>query len=240
MSKLHLAPDKRFQEIIVLVPFFGAKEKSLARHVHYLNELGYDCLTFSLKDRWKDLPKNLISRRLQFGLKHAWSDQIEDILNELSGRKIVFSFSNPCASAIEAIARRSALDISGLICDSGPSGKLWHSMVNFYTHQQPLKTFPLRASMAALTAFLWHPRYFEVIHEDLNKFPKGFRILSIRGWKDKLITAAMIDAIFEPHENIDWQKLSLPKAEHLNGLKDFPDEYKPTVSQFLKEISNAI
>lgn len=240
MSKLHSASQKKFQETVLLVPFFGAKAKQLQKHIDYLNELGYDCFTFVLKDNWRDLPKNLISTRLQFGLRHVWSDQIEKVLNELKGPKIVYSFSNPSASAIEAIARRSAQDISGLICDSGPSGQIFHSLVGFFTHQQPLKIYPLQATAALLSTLFWDPRFSEALHKDMTQFPKGFRILSIRGWKDKLVTPAMIDKVFQPHKQIEWQKLSLPGAVHLNGLKDFPDEYKPAVSQFLKEISSPI
>lgn len=237
MSKLHLAPNKRFRETILLVPFFGAEKSHLQRHIDYFNDLGYNCLTFVLKDSWQDLPKNLISSRFQFGLRHVWTDQIEKALNETKGQKILFSFSNPSASAIEAIARRSAQDIAGLICDSGPSGQIFNSMIGYFTHQQPLKIYPLKAAAAALTSFLWDPRFSIVLHQDLAQFPKGFRVLSIRGWKDKLITPTMIDRVFQPHEQIEWQKLSLPDAGHLNGLKDFPDEYKPIVSQFLREVS---
>jgi hypothetical protein len=50
----------------------------------------------------------------------------------------------------------------------------------------------------------------------------------------------MIDKVFEPHGQIDWQKLSLPQAGHLNGLKDFREEYAPVVAQFLKEISKPV
>lgn len=230
-------PLKKFSETVILVPFFGAKKKSLRRHVQFLHELGYDCVIFELNDHWQDMYKHIFSAEMEFGLKHVWTDQIEQILNEVPGRKIVFSFSNPSASAIEAIARRHANDIAGLICDSGPSANLRASMVNYFTYEEPIKLFPLKALASALTAFAWHPKFQQTIHEDLAKFPEHFRVLSIRGWKDKLITPDMIDKVFEPHGQIDWQKLSLPQAGHLLGLKDFHDEYSPTVTQFLRDIS---
>lgn len=234
------APEKKFQETILLVPFFGAKKKNLHRHAEFLNRLGYDCVLFHLLDRWQQLPTNFLSSKSQFGLKHVWADQIEALLNEIPGNKIIFSFSNPSASAIEATSRRNATDIKGMICDGGPSSQLWHSMVNFFTHEQSLYFFPLKALAAAATASLWHPRFLQVIHDDLKKFPKGFRILSIRGWKDPLITPKMIDQVFEPHSQIDWKKLSLPEGTHLNGLKDFPQEYEPAVEAFLGEISTPL
>src|SRR6185312_363257 len=185
-------PLKKFSETVVLVPFFGAKKKSLRRHVEFLHELGYDCVIFELNDNWREMYKNIFSAEMQFGLKHVWTDQIEQILNEVSGRKIIFSFSNPCASAIEAVARRHANDITGMICDSGPSANLRASMVNYFTYEEPIHPYPLKAIAAALTAFSWHPQFLQTIHDDLSQFPESFRVLSIRGWKDKLISPDMI------------------------------------------------
>jgi hypothetical protein len=233
----HRSPHKKYQETVLLVPFFGAEKKNLQRHAEFLNELGFDCVVFDLHDDWGQLAHNFLSSKMQFGLKHIWADQIEALLNEIPGNKIIFSFSNPSASAIEAIARRHAADINGLVCDGGPSGQLWSSMVNYFTHETPLPFYPLKAAIAFASASLWHPHFLKVIHEDLAQFPKGFRLLSVRGWKDPLITPKMIDMVFEPHKQLDWQKLSIPEGKHLNGLKDHPDLYVPAVRQFLKEIA---
>lgn len=236
----HRSSHRKFRETVLLVPFFGGEQKNLKRHVDFLNDSGFDCVTFDLRDNWTEVAGNFLSSKLQFGLKHVWADQIEALLNEIPGDKIIFSFSNPSASAIEAIAKRHAADIKGLICDGGPSGQLWHSMLNYFTHETPLPFLPLKAAAAFATASLWHPHFLKVIHQDLEKFPKGFRVLSIRGWKDPLITPKMIDMIFEPHHQIDWQKLSLPEGKHLNGLKDHPELYNGPVAQFLAEIGSGL
>ncbi len=233
------SPHKKFQETVLLVPFFGAEKKNLRRHIEFLNESGFDCVLMELRDNWSGIATNLFSSQMEFGLKHIWADQIEGILNEIPGDKIIFAFSNPSASAIEAVARRHAADVKGLICDGGPSGQLWHSMVNYFTHEISLVLYPIKAAAALLTASLWHPHFLEVISQDLEKFPKGFRVLSIRGWKDPLITPKMIDMVFEPHTQIDWQKLSIPEGKHVDGLKEHPEEYKAPVLQFLKEIATA-
>lgn len=232
--------NKKYEETVLLVPFFGADKKNLQRHTEFLNEIGFDCVIFDLQDSWTDVATQFVSSRSVFGLKHVWADQVEGLLNEIPGKKIVFSFSNPSASAMEALARRRCQDISGLICDCGPSGQLWHSMMSFFTNEAPVPTYPLKAALAATTAVLWHPRFLEAVHQDLNQFPENFRVLSIRGWKDQLITPKMIDMAFEPHKQLDWQKLSLPEGEHLNGLKDFPHEYKPPVTQFLQEVAKPL
>lgn len=227
------AEKKKFAETVLLVPFFEGKIPALRRHVEFLNELGFDCVAFELHDQIALDGRNIFSSDFSFGMKHVWSDQIERMLNEIPGKKIVFSFSNPSASAIEAIARRHAQDVTCLVCDSGPSGDFVKSLVNFFTYYKPLKTSPLRLLASATVSFLWHPKFSATIQDDLAQLPEGFRILSIRGWKDKLITPDMIDKVFEPHPHLYWQKLSLPQAGHLNGLKDFAEDYSPAVSEFL-------
>ncbi|MFN7825640.1 MAG: hypothetical protein ACK5P6_09785 [Pseudobdellovibrionaceae bacterium] len=229
------APHKKYQETVVLVHFYGARKSSLKRHIEWLNEIGYDCVFFELLDTPKKVKTFLFSSQLNFGIKNIWTDQIEAILNTIPGKKIIFSFSNPSAAAIAAIVRRGAFDISALICEGGPSGDLWKSFYNYFTYEQPLKFYPLIAGAATLTNILWHPHSNEQLQHAVAQLPQSFPILSIRGWKDPLISPQMIDKVFEKHSHLDWQKLSLPLGGHLNGLKDFPHEYKPAVEQFMKE-----
>lgn len=231
------ASSKKFDETILIVPFFGSEKENLKKHWEFFNSLGYDCVIFSLhKGLWKGGPLPVAANGA-LGIKHAWADQVEQLLNEIPGKKIVFAFSNPSCSAIEAIARRHAVDVKGLACDSGPSGQFWSSMEAYFKHEEPIKFLPLRWAAASVTSLFWSPRLDKEVHEDIEKLPKGFPILSIRGWRDPLIPPEHIDKVFEPHPRIDWRKLSLPEAVHLNGLRDFPDDYKPAVTQFLAEIS---
>lgn len=234
--------NKKMNELIILVPFYKARLLALKRHIEFLNDLGYDVFHFHLKVErdLKSLEKNLFSSREVFGLKHVWADQIEHIFNFFPQNKIVFSFSNPSASAIEAIARRHATDIKGLICDSGPSSNLFESMISYYGSEEPISFAPLRYLAAFGTTLLWSPKYKTVFHSDLEKLPEHFKILSIRGWKDKLISPQNIDNVFDPHLQLDWQRLSLPKAGHLNGLRDYPEEYIDPVKKFLFTISSPL
>jgi hypothetical protein len=235
----HRTHNKKFQETILLVPFFGGSPKQLHKHVEFCNDLGFDCVTYKIKPLPKRVTESLFSSKSTFGMKHVWADQIEQLLNEIPGRKIVFSFSHPSASAIEAIARRHAADINGLVCDSGPSGEPLNSIFNYFTFEDRISFLPLRWVTATISTLTWNPNFNSAIQDDLSNLPPEFRVLSIRGWKDKLISPHQIDKVFEPHTHLDWQKLSLPQAGHLNGLKDFPDEYKNPVQQFLKEIATS-
>jgi pimeloyl-ACP methyl ester carboxylesterase len=231
------AKVKKYQETIVLVPFFGGQKHQLRRHSEFVGSIGFDSVIFDLKF---NVDSRLFTADARFGMKHIWADQIEKILSELPGRKILYAFSNPSASAIEAVARRGAADIAGLVCDSGPSGRLNQSMMNYYKFEKPIRLLPLRMLAAWAGTLVWNPQFLSAIHHDLEKLPKGFPILSIRGWKDVLISPDQIDLVFDAHPDLDWTKLSLPKAGHLNGLKDFRQDYVTPVETFLSKVATPL
>lgn len=227
------ASQKRFCEIILVVPFFGSEPHQLTRHVDLFNALGFDVFLVNLQFNydWSKLP---ISSKMNFGLKHIWADQIESVLNSLQGDKIIFSLSNPTAGAIEAIARRRANDVKALICDSGPSKQVLKSILRLYTKEKPLPFLPWNIARSSLDYLMISPSFSKDLDSDLAQFPKDFPILSIRGWRDNVIPSSYIDEVFEPHPHLAWQKLGLPEAEHLNGLRDYPEEYTPPVKKFLE------
>jgi pimeloyl-ACP methyl ester carboxylesterase len=239
-GELHRAGEKKYLETVLIVPFYGAKKSALHRHVSFLNDLGYDVAVFSILKESRTLQKSLFSSKEYFGMMHIWADQVEALLNALPGKKIIFAFSNPSASAIKAIARRNAVDVTGLVCDSGPANNMFDSLINYFTFEEPLRFMPLKFLAAAGSRLMWSSELSAGVHRDLDALPKDFKILSIRGWKDRLITTHNIDQVFEPHLNIDWQKLSLPQAGHLNGLRDFKEEYAEPVQKFLQSISHRL
>jgi hypothetical protein len=239
-GEFHPANKKKYRETVVMVPFYGAKKSSLKRHIDFVNELGYDCAVFRLKFRLNEFDGTLFSSQSELGVKHIWADQVEGLLNALPGNKIIYAFSNPCASAIEAVSRRHAADITGLVCDSGPASDLFKSMLSYYQYEEPIASFPLRLAKSIAMSLIWSPNFKAAVHADLANLPAGFKILSIRGWKDKIISAQDIDKVFDPFGAIDWQRLSLPQAGHLNGLRDFSEEYIPAVKDFLRSISTAV
>jgi len=236
-GEYYRAKHRKYQPVVVLVPFYGANKHSLHRHIEFLNESGFDAVTFTLVKESRTLNKSIISARELIGLKHIWADQIEAILNSVPGKKIIFAFSNPSASAIEAIVRRNGSDILGLICDSGPTANIVSSMLNYFTYEEPVRLFPIKLLASVGISLIWAFDFGKSLATDLGIFPDRIPLLSIRGWKDKIISTADIDKVFEPHKALQWQKLSLPKAGHLNGLRDFADDYKPKVLDFLISLS---
>lgn len=235
---------KPSSHLVFFVHFLGGHKKVLKRHVEFVNELGFDAYVFNVNDSWKDYSYVPVSQKSKkFGLKHVMADQIENHLNLFPHykNKIVFAFSNIAASAMEAIARRIELkkckDIKGMICDSGPGLDFMSASYNLIKHQFKVTSFVSRLVRTPILAYGWSPQLNKDIYSDLEKFPKNFPLLSIRGWRDLLISPQSIDQVFEPHKNLKWKKLNLPEAGHINGLRDFPSEYCPAVESFLEQFN---
>lgn len=243
-GELFKSRHKKFQEVVFFVHFYNGHKKALIRHIRFMNQLGYDAYAFNIQFKLKDhqyLPYSETSQKL--GLKHGIAEQIRQhldiVTNSLNYTQIhMFAFSNIAACAIEAMAyhpNREQL-FSSLICDSGPSYEFVKSAYNLYTHSEPIR-WPLRMIAAPIFSRIWSPELNNDTPQHLDKMKEGFPVLSIRGWKDKLISPKDIDQIFQPCQKIHWQKLSLPEAEHLTGLRDFSQDYKPVVEEFLKNHS---
>lgn len=234
----YYAKNKKFSETIFFVHFYEGSKLLLKRHIELVNELGFDAFAFNLLNN-KEYFKNPISRRKEIGIKHVYSDQIEFLLNAIAGKKIIFAFSNPSASAIEAMYLRHCSDTTALICDSGPSGKFVKSFFNLFRNYKENNLIQTLAKSVFVPIF-WSRHLHKDVSQQLASFPKGFPILSIRGWKDDLIPPDHIDSLFEGHPNLSWRKLSLPQAGHLNGLKDFRENYTNGVRNFLLEVATPI
>ena len=237
-GELFPSKDKKYQELIFFVPYFEGSKKALKKHIELVNDLGFDAFIFKAHDHFSimDLP---ITSELKFGIQYQITNQIENLLNLIQGKKIVFAFSALGNTAIEAIAKRNANDIQALICDSGPTAEFIKSIYNFLEHKKH-STLIKRLIQWPIYTLAWNPSLKNNLHENLKRFPKNFKILSIRGWKDKLMPAAYIDAVFEPHAHLDWRKLSFPKSDHLQGLTDSPEEYKKGLEKFLNEVATEI
>ena len=240
-GELFLAPQRKSETLIFFAHHFQGHKKSLRRHIEFVNELGFDAYAFNLNDSPKNhyyLPYSHISKK--FGMKHALADQIEQHFNLLSDykTKVIFAFSNVTGCCIEFMARHFTsghTDIKALICDSGPGGKFIYSAFQLLEYQMGIKSLPLKILGTPFVALGWAPSLHKDIRSDLEKFPMHFPLLSIRGWKDPMISPKHIDEIFEAATKLKWQKCGLPQAAHLNGLRDFPSEYKPAVITFLQE-----
>jgi predicted alpha/beta hydrolase family esterase len=231
----HSSPESALKPTLIFVPFFGGESTSLKKHFEFATALGLQWKFVDLNfDFLKFAMKPISARAHQFGMKSQWADQIELVLNETPGPKILFSFSTPTVAAIECIRRRHGHDVLALIADGGPSGELWNSIMNLMNSESKFPTWALRATLTTAATFCVEAKFKNISFDDLQQFPENFQILSIRGWKDPLISPRQIDMVFAPHSQLKWQKLSLPEGGHLNGLKAFPEDYKSGVERFLR------
>lgn len=232
-GKYHLSGERKFEPVIVFVHFFGGSQKYMYRHVRWVNELGFDAVTFNLsfnKKTW--IAKCPMALNRKFGLKYIWADEIENVLNCIKGPLIIYAFSGPAACAVEVIAR-TGNKVRGLICDSGPFLETLKCNRNLLTYEYVIKNSFIRISASLGLVFLWGMRHRRDMYKDFKSFPKNFPILSIRGCKDMLVPVSAIEAAFKGHEHLNIEVFSLKEAGHLNGLKSFPLEYKARVKKFL-------
>ena len=242
------AAVKKFREVVVIVHHYGGDKHSFSRHVDWLNELGYDVITFDLPVRSlshiaRSLPFN---KNWDFGLRHVWADKIETVLGHLPEEKIIFSFSFSSAAALMAIGQRHAIDVKGWICEGGPFLQVDTGIFNLFSNEDlspaflkrisnmKIKKYFAKFAAAAIGGF----GYEKNGKSQLNYLPENFPILSIRSEKDELVKPQMIDQFFNGRsQNQNFAKLELSHAGHLLGLKQEPDIYKNRVQEFLMSVS---
>lgn len=214
--------------LIVFIHFYGGHQRVLKRHIKMVNELGYDAFAFNIPSQ-HDLTLKMFSSG-GWGLKHIYAKMISYYLDQLPGEKIVYSFSNPSASAIESITDRlQKNDVKAFICDSGPSGKFMKSAWNLAIQQQQ------NPWLMMFFSFFWSLFFQRDVNKQLRKWPKGFPVLSIRPLNDVVIPPDHIEEIFKGilHLNL---KAYLPQAGHLNALKLNHEEYTFKINEFLNSI----
>lgn len=219
---------------IILVPFFGAKPAQLLRHEAFFKKHNYSVTIVKLSQRWTPY----IGENGKFGMKSKWTDEISQVLDQVQGPKVVFAFSNPGASAIEAIVRRTQGDVLGLICDSGPSGDFYQSVLGLLEHHIKIKNVLIRFPMSIVFYMFWSPGWNQQVKNEVAKLAANFPILSIQCGEDLLISPTQIDQAFAAHPKLKMKKLILPQVAHLMGLRQNPEIYQAAVLNFLTELKD--
>lgn len=231
------SPDKKYRETIILVHHYGGNIRALKRHQEFYNDLGFDCVGFNLSfQNIHNLNKWPLTADFKFGPRAVWVEEIERILNAVSGPKIVVSFSFPSIAAAQAIARRWASDVKAWICEGGPFIQVWRCYWNYLKHERNVQNPMLLSTITSLFyQLLSGAKVEEDLQAALQKMPAGFPILNIRGWQDPLVPLSAIEGAFQETYKTNFQTLSLPHSGHIDGLKTDTDEYTMKVSTFLKE-----
>jgi hypothetical protein len=240
-GELLRATRKQFAETIVFVPFYFGKKENMKRHAQFANELGFDCVIFNLTSNLVFAISKFLPNILNgWGIKHLWTQEILKILDAVDGEKILFAFSNPSSSALEAAEIRKAKDIKAIICDGGPFYDLLMCNWNFFAKEFKIPTLPGKIAANAFARSIWSIEHEKELEKSLNSLPKKFPVMSIRGWQDHLVPPTAIEKAFHGHDQIDLEILNLPQGGHMDGLKKFPEVYKPRVEAFLKSVGTKV
>lgn len=205
------------------------------RHFQYLNDKGFDCVTFDLLLGSEEQPTQWHAdlKYLYKGIFYLWTRQIRAVLNSIEGPKIVYAFSGPSLSALWASQGRS--DIKKVICDGGPFHNIYSNTKNFFRDVVGIKNKVLNKAFAFVGTALWGIQPLRKLHQVLSLWPKAIPILSIRGEADNIVSLESIQQVFAPHPNLNLTVLQLKHGKHLDGLRDFPEEYKACLQPFIKQ-----
>lgn len=235
------AETKRFHEPIVFVHHYGGSKRTLIRHIKLANQLGFDAVAFSLLLNDFKAPNTLpMTPDFRLGARHVWAEQIAAILNQLGGKKIVFSLSMPTNSVFEALADREATGISAVICDGGPFLQLKTCVSNLYRVERGFRSrLLLNTVTKASLAFYGHgleeeaPQFIECL-------PEGLPVLSLRGENDPLVPASAIDDFFASARDLAITKHEFQGTGHVNAVKMAKEEYAKIVGEFLERVGTKI
>jgi pimeloyl-ACP methyl ester carboxylesterase len=235
MTSTHYHPAKvqKFSPTVVFVHHMWGSHKTTRRHQLLVNELGYNCISFDLLfgSQIKTIfPSPLILSAYK-GIFHLWMRQIHGVLDQISGEKILYSFSGPCLSSLWAASERQ--DIKKVICDGGPFEQIYSNTKNFFIHEMGIKQPALNSLAAFAGTALWGLSPLDKLHRALEIWPHDRPILSVRGKLDPIVAIDSIDAVFRQHPHLNLKLLEIEQGQHLDGLKRFPKVYKPAISDFL-------
>lgn len=223
--RLSRARTRSFKETIVFIHHFGGHGASTKRHQEFVNELGFDCVSFTLDCEWKP--------SMDMTLREVWAEQLSSVLDQTPGDKIIYSFSSLSMTVPYVLVEDGRRDIRAWICDGGPFLEMFHCFQNYYTYQKKLTGFENYLATVIGYVVIGAVGLGRKAKHWLQNFPPDFPVLSIRAGRDKLVPARAIEKFFVGAKGLKLQRLEIPEAQHLEGLKNFPEVYKPVVKDFL-------
>lgn len=217
---------------VVFVHNMYGSYRTFHRHVKLMNEKGYSTVTFDLvhASSNKEMSQPELFSKKSFMYKR-WVEQITDVLDSIPGRKVVFSLSGPSISAFIAASPRK--DIEKYICDGGPFREFFECTYRMFTIEKPIASPFKRWLTTAGACLVWGPFAFRHLTEALSKWDPKIPVLSIRGKLDPIVHPENIAHVFENQNHINLRVYDIEKGQHLDGLKNFPEEYSKVVLSFL-------
>jgi len=242
------SPSKRHKEIVVFIHHFGGSKKTTRRHQKLILDEGYDCVIFNLYyhsfdsglSQWKRVGK-FFTHFLTFhkNFIHSWSFQLNEVLNQIPGQKILFSLSSPSTSVVGVLGHYKRTDIQGWVCDCGPFLDAWSCFRNYNSLLANIKN-PFLLYLINASAFVMFGGigYKARMKSWLSQFPMNFPVLSLRCEKDLLVPPTSIDKFFNISNALRIFRHTFKDLGHLEGIKRAPQEYRQVLVQFLQACKN--
>lgn len=233
-GQYHKSGNRKYNVLIVLIHHLGGVPEQFKYHVEFLNQNGFDVYTcpffLSGKEHWKAFFPMM--KKNKIGIVETWAKELEQQLNDLSGNKIIFSFSYPSLSALLIASERK--DIKALICDGGPFSHLISASWRFFTYHLKTNNIFLKFYLVGKMYFAFYDKFAWKKVKQLN-LPHHFPILSFQGEKDQLIPPLFINDFFKKIKHVNLNVCRLPNSSHLEGLKQDRKLYVEAVFNFLKK-----
>lgn len=237
------AAPKKFRETIVFTHHYGGSATAFRRHQEFVAGLGYDSVAFDYLYNDKATTSRLIPlvRGMRDGVNEVWPKQLNDVLDSIDGGKFIFSFSFPSCATLHLLSRSKRQDVHGWLCDGGPFMQPWRGLGNFFRHSMPnLDVFRLFFVTSVGYLYMGGPKYTAMMRHWILNWPLQIPILSIRAGRDALVPTEMIDGVFRENPSLNLTVFNLPEAEHMLGLKKFPEIYGEHLQKFLLPLSTVV
>ena len=235
----HPAYNKKHTSSIILIHHLGGVPEQLKNHIDFLNQNGFAVYSYPTflngKSQWKDfLP---LLKKTKAGVVKIWTEELEEVLDQCPGNKILFSFSFPSLAALLAASRRK--DIKAVICDSGPFSYLFLVTWRFFTYYQSISNIFLKIYLTSQMYLTFKAAYIKKdIQKQLPNIPINFPVLSIQSLKDQQVPPSYINRFFSKIKKVRLTVCLLKHSAHLQGLKTETNFYIKNILNFLNKISS--
>lgn len=222
--------------VIVFIHHVGGSHRNLLKHIRFVNDLGFDAVSFDLSFHGGN-PRVSV----HWDFYRQWAKEIEAVCESIPRKKILYAFSRPTTCAVRytlKTIREKKTDIVALVGDSGPFlvplNDIKKMIFGIFSNEISL---PKKLGFTSMM-FLWDGVLQNQVRQDLlelSHLAPELPILSIRGLADELVPPRQIEEIFKETRFKNLNVFEIPGCGHLKGLRDFPDQYKAVVGQFLLE-----
>lgn len=247
---LRHSDNKKFQETIVFVHHFGGNKHTTLRHQDLVLKLGFDCVSFDLYQS-HDAKKITSAQRIKRQIDHlrtlhksfvtTWVQELDAVLDQIEGPKILYTFSSPSSSAAGVIGYKKRKDIKAWICDGGPFLRIWECFRNYAIMETDTTNVFVSNIFTTMGFLLFGGIGFDQkMKKWLKDFPEKFPILSLRADHDELVPANAIQEFFNLSSGLNPQVVHLPNTGHLQGIKTDKALYESKVTEFLQKHSTPL